>query len=398
MITVSQAEEVIRNTLRSWGSEQVPINECNGRILLEPLITDRDMPPFHRVTMDGIAINYDSWSEGNAAYKIEGIASAGSPQMTLNYPNACIEVMTGAMLPLGSDTVIRYEDLLIESDNAQIQLESLTQGANIHRQGSDRKEGSLLIKSGARINPGIINIAATVGKSYLEVARLPKTLIFSTGDELVPIHATPLSHQIRRSNVHMVRSALQSLGIHAFEQHVNDDDKKIKEVLSKAILQYDLIILSGGVSMGKFDFVPKVMSQLGVAQHFHKVKQRPGKPLWFGTQQNGSVIFGLPGNPASSLACTCRYIIPWIKHCLGQQESLVPMAILSEDVEFKKQLTYFLQVRLESLDGQLIAFPEEGNGSGDLANLGVANAFLELPRERSEFYKGERYPVYAFGQ
>jgi len=194
----------------------------------------------------------------------------------------------------------------------------------------------------------------------------------------------------------MVKSALNQLGIIADEHHINDDQLKITDKLSEVVNEYDIIILSGGVSMGKYDFIPKTMQDIGVKQKFHKVQQRPGKPLWFGAVDNGVVVFGLPGNPASSLACTYRYIIPWLFQCMGAREGLVPMAILGEDTQFSKPLTYFLQVRLENLDGKLIAFPEEGNGSGDLANLGVANGFLELPQERKQFYKGERYPIYRF--
>lgn len=397
MITVEEALKIISENTVDFGIEEIPLSESINNILKEDWHTDRDLPPYDRVTMDGIAINYDAYERGNKSFPIEAVAAAGMPQKTMQKDDACLEVMTGSILPLNTDTVIRYEDLEIKDGIATLQVDQLTKTQNIHFKGEDRKAGQLVTKRNTRISPAEIGLGASIGKALVQVAKLPKVMVISTGDELVQIDESPLAHQIRRSNVYRLETTLKTYNISADTDHLNDDPKEIKTSIAKYLDHYDVIILSGGVSKGKFDYLPKVLEELGVEKLFHKIKQRPGKPFWFGKFKDQCTIFALPGNPVSSFLCMQRYFRYWLEL---SQSTLAPVrqyAMLDTDVNFKPDLTYFLEVKLSSnAEGKLVARPMKGNGSGDLANLVTADAFIELPRGRNEFKAGEVFPFYWY--
>jgi len=394
MITVEEALKLIKKNKRELGNSTVPLSEAIGRVLREDLYADRDFPPYDRVTMDGIALSFSSFKSGQRTFPIENIAAAGAAQMSLQLKENCLEVMTGSILPQGVDTVIRYEDLTIENGKATVTLDTIIKGQNIHKKGEDRKMGARVVASGTLISPAEIGIAATLGKSALEVARLPRAIIISTGDELVEIDKKPLPHQIRKSNVHRLKATLTRYKIHADTAHLIDDLDQVKSKLSDIIKQYEVVILSGGVSKGKFDYLPRALNDLGVEKLFHKIRQRPGKPFWFGKAENGTIVFALPGNPVSSFMCTQQYFAYWLHQSLGLGEQVPPHGMLTEDYVFKPDLTYFLQVKITfDKTGRILAKPETGNGSGDLANLSEADAFLQLPRGKDLFKKGELYPL-----
>ncbi|MEL6923077.1 MAG: molybdopterin molybdotransferase MoeA [Bacteroidota bacterium] len=401
MITVQEAEAIILDNLIELSAEMVPLGAAIGRVLREDLIADRDFPPYDRVTMDGIAINYAAFAKSQKAFPISGVGAAGAPQQQLQNPAHCLEIMTGAVMPSGADTVIRYEDVQIENGTATLQVDTLKKGQNIHWKGFDRKAGEVVVKAGGRISSAEVGVAATVGKSQLRVTQLPTAIIISTGDELVEIDEQPKPHQIRKSNVHRIQATLRSWGIAANTAHLADDPAQIRERMQGILEQYQMVILSGGVSKGKFDFIPQVLHELGVEKLFHKIKQRPGKPFWFGRYKGSagqpSLVFALPGNPVSSFMCTQRYIQPWLLGCLGQATDKRPYAVLATDHRFVPDLTYYLQVRLDyHSDGRLMAHPVEGHGSGDLANLADADGFLELPRGRELFKAGEVFRYWAY--
>ena len=397
MITVEQAVAIIEQTIKDFGVEEVPLDEAIGRVLRENLYADRDFPPFHRVTMDGIALRFDAFQSGQRTFPIGGIAAAGAAQQALHSPGSCLEVMTGAMLPEGTDTVIRYEDLHISNSQAEVKLGEAKWGLNVHKKGEDRKEGSLIIQAGLKISPAEIGVAATVGKAMLKVSRLPKTVVISTGDELVEVGKAPLPHQIRRSNEHQLKAALAKHKLRVEARHLRDELDEVVAGLEAMLAEYEVLILSGGVSEGKFDYLPQALEQLGVVKLFHKIKQRPGKPFWFGQAPNGALVFALPGNPVSSFMCTQRYIVPWLEQSLGLPAPAYPRAVLARDTTFKPDLTYFLQVRTEyDARGQLLAHPAEGHGSGDLANLVDADGFLQLPMGKDVFKKGEAFPLIIY--
>lgn len=393
MITVEEARKLVFNNVRGFGTEMVNLMDARGRVLQETLTADRDFPPYDRVTMDGIAIRFADFAVGNRKFKIAGVGAAGQPQMNLLDSNTCLEIMTGAILPIGADTIIRYEDVEIENGYASVVVASIRDGQNIHRQGSDRPQGNVLLRPGYQINAAAIGIAATIGKDQLKVSKLPKVMIISTGDELVEINQQPLPHQIRTSNVYQLQAGCQCFGITADHRHLNDNLDEIKEILKVILNEYDAVLLSGGVSKGKFDFLPVAMEQLGVQKLFHKIKQRPGKPFWFGQYSGGATVFAFPGNPVSSFMCAQVYFMPWLEKSLGLPTSEPKYAMLTAPIHFKPDLTYFAQVKIEMRKtGELLATPIEGNGSGDLANLVDANAFLEVPRGSDIFAAGMVLP------
>ncbi len=397
MITVQEATEIIRQHRLDFPVEEVPLTEAIGRVLREDLFADRPFPPYDRVTMDGIAIQYANFANGQRDFPIEKVIAAGDPEGVLENPDNCVEIMTGAVLPKGADIVIRYEDLEIKAGVAKIMTEAIKSSQNVHWKGSDRKQGSKIVEAGQLISPAEVGVAATIGKAKLKVTRLPKTAIISTGDELVDVSETPLPHQIRRSNVYRLQASLKQYKIEVDAYHLIDDQASIEKAIEQMLDTYDILLLSGGVSKGKFDFVPAAMEALGVKKLFHRIKQRPGKPFWFGSAPTGALVFALPGNPVSSFMCTQRYFVPWLRHSLGLDTLNLPIACLEQSVTFKPDLTYLCQVSTRfDTDGRLLAKPAEGHGSGDLANLVEADAFMELPRGKDVFEAGECFPVYFY--
>jgi molybdopterin molybdotransferase len=282
--------------------------------------------------------------------------------------------------------------------NATVKAGDVVARQNIHPRGKDKKQHEVLVPSGTLISPAVIAVASAVGKASLSVRKNPRTIIISTGDELVDIADVPATFQVRRSNNYALLAALKQYGVSADMLHLPDDAAIIGARLADCVRAYDVILLSGGVSMGKFDYVPDALEKLQVKKLFHKVRQRPGKPFWFGEHTNGALVFAFPGNPVSTFLCFHRYFVSWLKASRGITNR-PPHAKLNTDFTFRAPLQYFLQVKLD-IDplGQLLATPVEGHGSGDFANLLATDAFLELPMEREEFKKGEVFPVWVFGR
>ena len=417
MISVENALQTILDSAQNFGVEEIPFLQSVGRILKENIVADRDFPPFNRVSMDGIAIDFSSFKKGQRSFNVEGIQAAGSEQITLQNSENCIEVMTGAVLPKNTNAVIRYEDVIIENSAATIQIKGVFDLQNIHQKGKDGKVGDILIQENTIISAAEIGVLATVGKSNVKVTKQPKIIIVSTGDELVGVDEIPLEHQIRRSNVFTLVSLLEKLKISSETDHITDDKPILKEKIKTYLEEYDVLLFSGAVSKGKFDFLPEVLNELGVEKLFHRVAQRPGKPFWFGISdalgfseqdvyqdadkrsenkcKKNTIVFAFPGNPISTFVNCLAYFYPWYYKSVGieQQEE---NAILSEDVSFKPNLTYFLQVKLSYRFGHLIATPISGNGSGDLASLVKTDAFIQLPNDKNEFKKGENHPIIRY--
>lgn len=374
MITVEEAQGLLKEHLT------IP---SHGEILIEKIVADREYPPFHRVMMDGIAVCFKSWSEGKRSFKIEGTLAAGEPAGKLLDESTCYEIMTGAPLPHGADLVIPYEHLEINNGTAFVVKEfdrSLME--NVHLKGSDAFKGDVLLKKGNVLNGPHSGIAASVGQQFEH--KDIRINIISTGDELVDIHETPLEHQIRRSNVYAIE---ESLLLHGFKNidmsHLKDDVAEIENHYKENAESYDLLIYSGGVSKGKFDYLPSSWKKLGVTEYFHGISQRPGKPFWFGVDhKNNTTVFGLPGNPVSSLVCLHKYLL----------SERTWYAQLTEDIVFKKDLTYFVPVKIESdKSGVLKAHPLKIKNSGEFTALAGSDGFIELPKEESVFKAGEAF-------
>lgn len=395
MINVSEATSLVMSHLYQPVVSSILLEEAVGHVLAETVVADRDLPPYHRVTMDGIAIDFATWHAGQKEFNIEATQAAGEPQKKLSAKNNCVEVMTGAVLPEGTDTVIRYEDLEIKSGIARITVNQIDKGQSIHPQGVDASLGEVLLNAGLKISSAEIALLASVGKTEVKVKSFPRAAIVGSGDELVEVSAKPLPHQVRRSNVYAIEAAMKQIGWPGKKFHLRDDPHELKSSLENILSTHDVVILSGGVSKGKYDFIPKVLAELGVRKIFHEVSQRPGKPFFFGVADSGKKIFALPGNPVSTFMCFYRYIRPWLRKSLGE-ETAPQSAVLARDFSFAPKLTFFLQVQVLNESGMLKAYPDQGGGSGDFANLKKIDGFLELPLERSEFKAGEVFPFIPF--
>ena len=395
MITSNKALQIILNNTKNFGIEEIDFANSVGRILKEDIKADRDFPPFNRASMDGIAITVDAFNSSLREFPVEGIQAAGSPQLTLQNKNNCIEVMTGAMAPVNSEAVIPYELVEIKKGIAKVITNDISFFQNIHRKGLDRKQNDILITKNTVISPAEIGVLATVGKSKVKVAKLPKVIIISTGDELVKVNQTPADYQIRRSNIHTLVPLLEKLKIKSDTIHITDDKPLLKQKISDILNNYDVLLFSGAVSKGKFDFLPEIFEELGVEKLFHKVRQRPGKPFWFGKKDN-KTIFAFPGNPVSTFVSCMKYFYPWYQKSVEINYENQNFAVLDQNFNFKPNLTYFLQVKVYNKQGTLYATPIAGHGSGDLANLVDNDGFLELPDDKSNFTKGEVFSLIKY--
>ena len=278
------------------------------------------------------------------------------------------------------------EQLFIAGKTARVEGEAQP-GQFIHRRGSDRKKGALLLRADCRLNGPQLAVIASTGKKTLRVASVPSVAVISTGDELIDLGRPVKSFQIRPSNAHGIRASLQARGftkIGVFK--VRDDRKKIRALFTKVLRNFDVLIVTGGVSMGKFDFVPGVLKDLGVRPRFHKVLQKPGKPFWFGLSKKRQPVFALPGNPVSTMVCLHRYVLPRPEIQATLLRSCAPHA----------RLTLFLPVREEWKGSQLGVVPELYGGSGDLAALGESDGFIELPAGDRPVKAGTLVPYRAW--
>jgi molybdopterin molybdotransferase len=391
LITPRLAEEAINSRLTCLPIESLPLTQCVGGTLRENIYAERDQPPFDRVTMDGIAVDSESLRRGVRRFRIQAIQSAGAPALKLSRDEDAIEVMTGAILPLASDCVIPVEQYEVADGIASLRSSVVsTPYHNVHRRGSDGRQGTLLLQTGTLLRAPEIAVAASAGMARVRVSSQPAVMIVSTGDELIEPGDPIADYQVRRSNAYAVAATLRRRGFGRIgDDHVADDEEQLRERLALHLTTHEVVILSGGVSMGKFDLVPKVLTQLGVQQVFHNIAQRPGKPMWFGIGAQGQSVFGLPGNPVSTLVCLIRYVIPAIAEAMGTRRMVPERLALAAPVTFQPPLAYFLPVIIEHDDwGRPWANPKPPNGSGDFLSLAGTDGFVELPPGPNTYPKG----------
>jgi molybdopterin molybdotransferase len=392
MLTPAEAEEQITRHLPCLPIESLPVAQCAGSVLRENVYAERDHPPFDRVSMDGIALDAAAFAAGRRAFRIQATQAAGDPPLTLASPEHCIEIMTGAMLPAGCNAVIPVERIEVADGSAQLQADATASpGQNVHARGSDLKQGALLLASGTRLEAPDVATAAGAGMARLRVSQQPAFMVVSTGNELVEPGDPIADWQVRRSNAYGLVAALRRRGFQRVaDDHLPDDAGQLTARLKEHLQSYEVLILSGGVSMGKFDLVPQALTACGVKQVFHKVAQRPGKPFWFGMAGNGSAVFALPGNPVSTLVCLARYVIPAIDHAMGVRDPQggEKMA-LAAPVTLNPPLAGFLPVTTETDEwGRPWARTVSHNGSGDFAALAGTRGFVELPPGPNTYPKG----------
>jgi len=381
LLSPAEAAGLIQHHCQRLPTETVDLSKALGRVLAEDILAERDSPPFDRVAMDGIAIRYGDLSH-TTSFKIVGVAAAGHPAPALTDPFTTVEVMTGAMLPQGADTVIPVEQLDVRAGMASLTANpTITQGQNIHRQGLDVVQGTRVLSAHARLGIADLAIAASANQTSLTVAAQPKVLVVTTGDELIEPGRPIEAWQIRRSNVHAIKASLHNQGLHTVhDDHLADHFEGICARLASAFAAYDVIILSGGVSAGRFDFVPKALQHLGATAVFHKIAQRPGKPLWFGVAPSGALLFGLPGNPVSTAVCMARYVRPSLDRLQGRLEAEHRAVLLETSVHNPSALTLFNPVMPTSHGTFAI---KSTQGSGDFHALQGTVGCVEIPPNTS---------------
>ena len=369
-----------------------PLEECIGQTLREDVFPERDNPPFDRVCMDGIAIDSRSFARGNRRFSIQATQAAGAPPLQLLSADGAVEVMTGAVMPGGTDCVIPQEEYA--EANGTVQLQERATGAanrNVQRRGEDSQRGIAMLHAGVRLDAPQIAVVASAGLAGVRVSRQPRFMVISTGDELVEPGRPIADHQVRRSNVFSIIAALRA---RHFEQvrndHIADDPQRLSDRLAEHLGTQDVLILSGGVSKGKFDFVPAVLKSLGVREVFYKVAQRPGMPMWFGSSATGCAVFGLPGNPVATLVCLTRYVIPAMVTAMGTRLHPIERLALSTPVPSgRAPFSYFLPVPVEyDASGRPRAAARRPNGPGDFLALTQADGFLELPPSPDGYPEG----------
>lgn len=379
MISPAAAEAAIRARVPALAAESTPLAALSGTVLREQIVASRDQPPFDRVTMDGIAFASHS---GHREFRIAGTQAAGARQMVLANADACFEVMTGAVLPTGCDCVVPVERISVQDGIARLQEGVVpASGMNIHARGLDCRAGATLLESGVSVGSPEVAVIASQGLAYAQASRKPRIVVISTGDELIEPGEPVNDWQIYRSNVYGVLAALQRRGYGQLaHDHLPDDLATLRTRLRTHLDEQDVLILSGGVSMGKFDYVPQVLTELGIEKVFHHVAQRPGKPMWFGVGDRQRTVYALPGNPVSTLICLTRYVFPGMAAAMGAAPAPPAMIRLSESFEVKPALTFFLPVKLAAdAAGQRSAQPRPTRGSGDFTSLLRTDGFVELP-------------------
>lgn len=405
--------------------EVVDILAARGRVLAEPILADRDFPPFHRATRDGYAVRADDVKQVPARLEMIGEIKAGdacaNPDTAADalavHPGQAVSIMTGAPLPTGADAVVMVEYATVSGNSVEIQR-SVASGENFVPRGAEARAGQLLIDKGRRLDHALVAIAAAVGKSRVQVSRKPRIAVLATGDELVEIDAAPAAAQIRNSNTYSLAAQIEEAGGEAVRLAIAPDEPKRLRELTLEGLACDLLLITGGVSMGKYDLVEQVLAELRADFYFTGARIQPGKPVVFGSCVCGAdtpvrvptanglsartgvsaphepiphYFLGLPGNPVSTMVTFRLFAQPMIAALAGARPDplIFLKARLKAAVQTKTGLTRFLPAvfsgEFESTEVELAAW----QGSGDIAALARANCYLVIPPDRERIDAGE---------
>jgi len=394
MLSRAEARDLILSHTPKGAVIKQDLSSALFHTLAHDLHSKRCQPPFDRIMMDGIAIRFSDFENGQTTFPIQAFQAAGSPALHLK-PKNCIEVATGAPLPLGCDTVIPYEDIEIEEKKAHLK-KTIKKNQFIHTKSSDYPQGQLLLKENTLLGPSEIALAASNGLASVEVLSIPKIAIISTGDELVEPGSDIRDHEIYRSNIFGIDALLKS---HHFSDnelfHLNDNKEDMLRSVRQILNQFDVLIFSGGVSKGKKDFLPEVLKELGVREVFHRVNQKPGKPMWFGVH-GSQQIFGLPGNPVSTQVTLRDYVLESLWKRLHQSDVTFKVQ-LSTDLQVQGLMTHYIPVQIEVRQNQLWARPVIINTSGDFSSLAYTSGFIILDNsDGKNLFSAESFQSYRF--
>jgi len=387
MITVDQAKQIIRDNITILDPREIPLQDTLGHVLAADIYALVDIPAFRQSSMDGYAIKFESALK---TYTLVGEMAAGTTQSIAIAHGETSRIFTGAPLPEGADTVVMQEKIQLSANQITLEDPKIAKGLNVREKGAEIKAGALAMQIGSLLTPAAIGFLAGIGISTVEVFPMPKVTIVLTGNELQQPGKPLAFGQVYESNSYSLSAALKLEGIQHIEVlWVNDNLELLTETLQLALNQSDVVLLTGGVSVGDYDFVIAAAEKCGIAQKFHKIKQKPGKPLFFGTQ-NRKLVFGLPGNPSSVLSCYYNYVLPAIKLLSNLPNSVAEVeAELETDYEKPPGLTHFLK----GVYANGKAKPLNAQESFRLSSFAHSNCLIRLKEDQQHFMAGEKVTV-----
>ena len=383
MISVSEARKLIDENCKGGRSEVLRLIDALDRALSDDVVSPMDTPPFHQSAVDGFAFSFKDW-DGKSKLEVAGEVQAGNVFTAEIKPRQAIRIFTGAPVPAGLDTVVMQEKIEVQGDQMTIKDPLLVAGANVRLQGSQTKIGDVVLKKSHRLTPASISFLASLGITEVPVFAHPHIRIIVTGKELVAPGGIIHEGQIFESNSFALKTALKAMGISPVSvEIVEDDEALIMEAITRA-LDSDIVILTGGASVGLYDLVPSSLAKCGVKEIFHKVKQKPGKPFYFGTYGD-VLVFALPGNPAAVLSCFYEYITPAIGKFTGRQYHKRLKMILAHDFQRKPGLTQFMKGKTKANTVFILDHQE----SYLMNSFAHADALVELEEDREVILKGD---------
>ena len=383
LISIEEARTRVLTEAAALPSETIALSEALGSVLAEDIIASHNVPPFNNSGMDGYAVRasdtVEATTDSPVRLPISDTLPAGHVAAHGLQPGEAIRIMTGAPLPDGADTVVQSE-LTSEDDGYLVLVEPVKRGKNIRRAGEDIATGDRVLSAGVSLGPAEIGVLASLGHARLLVYRRPRVAIISTGSELVEVDQPLGPGQIRNSNSYSLRAQCLQLGIAAAAFGIVPDDYEATRTAIEAGLDYDVLLTSGGVSVGRFDFVKDVQDELGVERRLWGVAMKPGKPLAFGVR-GGTLVFGLPGNPVSAMVSFELFVRPALLRLMGYRKTTRPQyqAIIEEDVANPDGRTYVVRVRAWREDGTWHVSSTGAQGSGILRSMVGANGLAFIP-------------------
>ena len=402
MLSFDQALNIVKEKMAAAnlrpGREVVSLDQARGRVLAEDAVADRDYPPFHRSIRDGFAVRAEDVVAPPAELHLLGEVRAGGHFAGTLGKGECVSIMTGAPLPDGADAVVMVE--YTESHGDRVKAQRAVQSReNVVQRGSEAREGTRVLARGRRLGAAELGLLATVGKSRVAVFARPSVAIIPTGDEVVPVEQQPEWFQIRNSNAVSLSAQVDDAGGIPRCLDVAPDRPEVLHSTIQEGLRSDLLLLTGGVSVGKYDFVEQVLADLGAEFYFRSVALRPGKPLVFG-RVAGKFFFGLPGNPVSTFVTFALFARPALE-VLGGADFEAPVflrARLGKPLQQRTGLTAFLPARLERMSGDPVVSPVGWQGSGDLVGVAAANCFIVVHPDQTSLAPGDWVDVMGKGQ
>ncbi len=385
MIPVSKAIRIVERESTRLGTEYVPLADALNRTLAEPIVADTDLPPFDRSQMDGYAVKANDTKDTPATLKIVGESAAGRGWHKTLKDGEAVRIMTGAPVPKGADAVQKIE--LTKESNGQVTiLEPTEKGRFIVTKGSEGRKGKIMMKAGAVISPSNISVPAAFGYAKVKVAKRPRVAIFSTGTEIVEISRTPKLDQIRNSNSLMLAALCRTAGAEpTVFPIIGDDISDLRSQISNATKDADILITTGGVSVGKYDLTKLALKELGAKIFFDKVALKPGKPTVFGKLRK-TYLFGLPGNPVSAAVTFYLFVKLMISRMLDTNDRGLKtgFAVVGERIKGTRERDSYLPVKISTdASGRLIATPIRWHGSSDLIGFAATDALVVVPMEES---------------